>query len=235
MKVIRLFIKENINIDNIITITNIHYIINVMRRKNGDNIILINGKDGEFLSEIIEIKKQFIKVKVLNKLRDFYQEKFLGLIFSPIQKIDLLLKNATELGATNFLPFKSDFCQYSYKQEKYESNIIEAIEQCERTDFPIINKEDKLKNILDKLNNENNLIIFCEERSKNLISNVMQKINLSKNIYLIVGCEGGFSENEKNLINSYQNVVSISLGNRILRTENAISVILGIINYITKS
>lgn len=232
MKIIRIFVKEDLSIDATISLANQHYIINVMKRKLGDNIILINGKAGEFLSEIIEIKKQFIKVKIITKLKDFYQEKFLGLIFSPTQKIDLLLKNATELGITNFLPFKAEFCQHFYKFEKYETNIIEAIEQCERTDLPIINKEDKLKNILDNLNTDDNVIIFCEERSRNLISNVILNEFICKNIYVLIGCEGGFSESEKDLIKSYSNVISISLGHRILRTENAISAILGIINYL---
>lgn len=236
MTLVRLFYKDTLKEDKNIILkekNNINYIINVMRRNVGDSIIFVNGKDGEFIGTILNITKKEIIIKIDKKLRDFKKPNFLGLIFSPIQKIELLIKNATELGVTDFLPFKSQYTQHLNKINRIEPNIIEAIEQCERLDFPIIYKEDQLKTILDNINEDNNsVIIFCEERSNNKLYNTIKNINKNKKIYALIGGEGGFSEEEKNLIKSYKNVYSVSLGERILRAETATTYILSVIQEI---
>ena len=236
MTLIRLFCKDCLKLNNNIILSeknNINYIVNVMRRNVKDNIILINGIDGEFLGSIVNITKKEIVVKIIEKLRDFKNLNFLGLIFSPIQKIELLIKNATELGVTDFFPFKSQYTQHINKISRIEPNIIEAVEQCERLDFPKVHKEDYLKNILDNIyNDKNSIIIFCEERSNNKLYNTIKNLDKSKKIYALIGGEGGFSEKEKELIKSYNNVYSVSLGERILRAETATTYILSVIQEI---
>lgn len=232
MTLIRLFYKNDLSVGKNIILdnkNNINYIVNVMRRKIGDKLIFVNGKDGEFIGVIDGITKNNIIVKIIEKTKDFEKPNFLGLIFSPIQKIDLLVKNATEMGVTDFCPFKSQYSQYVKKIGKIEPNIVEAIEQCERLDFPIIHKEKSLKEVLDEINDNDSVIIFCEERSHNKLLNTIQNIDKNKKIYALIGGEGGFSEEEKQLIKSYKNVYSVSLGNRILRAETAVTCILSII------
>lgn len=232
MTLIRLFYKNDLSVGKNIILdnkNNINYIVNVMRRKVGDKLIFVNGKDGEFIGVIDGITKNNIIVKIVEKTKDFEKPNFLGLIFSPIQKIDLLVKNATEMGVTDFCPFKSQYSQYVKKIGKIEPNIVEAIEQCERLDFPIIHKEKSLKEVLDEINDNDSVIIFCEERSHNKLLNTIQNIDKNKKIYALIGGEGGFSEEEKQLIKSYKNVYSVSLGNRILRAETATTCILSII------
>lgn len=228
MTTIRLFCNNDLKENSTIFVDKVNYIVNVMKRKIGDKIIFVNGKDGEFLGRIEKINKKEIEIFVEEKIRNFYKSNFLGLIFSPIQKIDLLVKNATELGTTDFFPFKSQYTQYISKISKIEANIIEAVEQCERLDLPTLHKEDNLKNVLNKIEKDS-IIIFCEERSNNKISQMICDLERDKKIYVLVGGEGGFSEEEKALIKSYKNVKSVSLGNRILRAENAVSSILSIV------
>ena len=230
----RVFLKEELIIGNEIKITDkiFHYLKNVMRCNINDEIILVNGKDGEFLSKITFENNKYLILKNIKKTKNYQQLPFLGLIFAPIQKIDLLLKSSTELGVTEFLPIITEYTNKSnIKLNKIDGNIIEAIEQSERLDFPVIHQIDKLSTVLDKLNNEQNIIFFCEERTgQNLPINVFNNINVKdKNIYALVGPEGGFSKQEKELINSYNNTISISLGNTILRTETATINILSIL------
>ena len=227
----RVFINDELFLDKEIKINDkiFHYIANVMKCRINDKIILINGKDGEFLSKIVFINNKYLNLKIVEKTKDFLKQPFLGLIFSPIQKIDILLKGATELGTTNFFPVNTNFTNKSnIKINKIDGNIIEAVEQSERLDLPEICKIDTLKNTLDKISKKNSIIFFCEERtSKNSPMEVYKNTDVSnKKIYALVGPEGGFSESEKELIKSYSNVVSITLGNTILRAETAVISIL---------
>lgn len=229
----RIFLKEKLELNKEIKITDKlhHYLINVMRSVIGDNITLINGIDGEFLSKITFANNKYCTLKIIEKTKNYYEEPFLGLIFAPIQKIDILLKSATELGVSNFYPIKTDYSNKDIKDNKLEGNIIEAVEQCERLDFPKIHKIQNLKEILDELQNTNSLIFFCEERtSNNSIKSIIQNTKiLDKKIYALVGPEGGFSNKEKDLINSYKNTISVNLGKNILRTETATISILSIL------
>lgn len=230
----RIFIDEELFLDKEIKITEkiFHYISNVMKCKIDSKIFLINGKDGEFLSKIIFINNKYLILKITEKTKNFSKQPFLGLIFSPIQKIDLLLKNATELGVTNFFPINTDFTiKNNIKSNKIDGNIIEAVEQSERLDLPEVSKIDTIKNVLDKISKEKSIIFFCEERSgKNLPIEIYKNINIdNRKIYALIGPEGGFSSQEKELIKSYKNIVSITLGDTILRSETATTSILSIL------
>jgi 16S rRNA (uracil1498-N3)-methyltransferase len=229
----RIFIKDNLFIGKEILLkdNSFHYINNVLRSKLDDKIILINGKDGEFVSVITVIKNRHCILYISHKNKDYRKEPFLGLIFAPIQKIDLLIKNAVELGVTDFYPIKTDYSNH-FKINRVENNIIEGVEQSERLDFPILNKIEQLDNILFKIND--GIILFCDERSENnYIKDIIFKLNadyknINNKIYCLVGPEGGFSQKEKELIKNNNNVISISLGNTILRSETAVSSILSL-------
>lgn len=229
----RIFLKDKLELNKEFKITDKlhHYLINVMRCVVNDQIILINGVDGEFLSKITFTNNKYCILKIVEKTKDYCKEHFFGLIFAPIQKIYIVLKSATELGVSDFYPIKTDYSNKDLKDTKLEGNIIEAIEQCERLDFPNIHKTKTLKEILDELQNTNSLIFFCEERTgNNSIKNIIQNTKITdQKIYALVGPEGGFSNKEKELINSYKNTISINLGKNILRTETATISILSIL------
>lgn len=229
----RIFINEELFPEKEIKLTDktFHYIINVMRSKIGDNIILINGKDGEFISNLTSSNNKYALIKITTKTKEYHQPQFFGLIFAPIKNIDIVLKSSTELGVTDFLPIITEYTNKNIRLNKIEGNIIEAVEQSERLDLPKINKIETLKTVLNKLNDNNSIIFFCEERSgKNSPVEIYNNIKITgKKIYALIGPEGGFSETEKELIKSYKNVVSINLGETILRTETATIAVLSIL------
>jgi len=236
---VRLFVERGLlrNKEIIISGKDYHYLHNVMKSKIGDKVVLINGKDGEWQGEITVINKKSIVLKALQFLRDFYQPPFLGLVFVPTQKIDLLCKNATELGTTEFQPIYSEHMYKSkFKLEKIKANIKEAVEQSERTDFPDVKKIIKIEEFFNGLN-KNDLVLFCEERTgKNNAFDVLMNLRNKgiylggrAKIYILVGAEGGFSQEEKGKIKKYKNVISLSLGERILRAETAVSCSLSLV------
>lgn len=236
---IRLFVEQDLseNKEIIITGKDHHYLCNVMRSKIGDFVVLINGKDGEWKGETVKINKREIALNIVDKLRDFYQPPFLGLVFVPTQKIDLLVKNATELGVTEFQPIYSDYMYKSkLKLDKVRANIKEAVEQSERTDFPEVKNIINIDEFLDSLN-EQDLVLFCEERTgENDAFDIFMdlrnrgiRLGGERKIYALVGAEGGFSDVEKMNIKKSPNIISINLGERILRAETAVSSILSLV------
>jgi 16S rRNA (uracil1498-N3)-methyltransferase len=228
---IRLFIEDELTVENTIKSTKTHYLCNVMRCNIGQSLILVNGRDGEFRGEITKITKQFVEIHIVEQTKVFKSNNFLGLIFPPIQKIELVAKSATELGVTEFIPFISKFCQSKFKGDKFLLNVIEAVEQSERIDIPKISTEGNLKSILDRIALEKtSTVFFCEERSKTNFDIKKQDFSETK-YYALIGPEGGFAEEEKDMIKNYDFIKSISLGENILRTETACSSILSIINY----
>ena len=236
MSNIRIFVNCELAVENEIKIEDktFHYLANVMRVEVGGEVKLIDGVNGEFLSFVKSINKKFLVLKVIKKIKDLDNRQFLGLIFAPIQRIDILLKGATELGVTQFIPVITKYTNKSnLKLNKIEGNVIEAIEQCERNDMPKINKLQYLNDVLKNLDNENNIVFFCEERTSNnqpldIYKNYKNKI-INKSIYALIGPEGGFSVEEKELIKSFNNVVSVNLGDTILRSETATISVLSII------
>ena len=123
---IRIFIRDDLSINKEIKLEDkiFHYLANVMRVSINDSITFLNGVDGDFSASIISINKKYIIAKITGKIKNLQSRKFLGLIFAPIQKMDILLKGATELGATNFIPVITEYTNKSnLKLNKVEGNI----------------------------------------------------------------------------------------------------------------
>ena len=79
-----------------------HYLVNVMRRKMGDGVLLFNGRDGEWLAEISETAKKVCHVRVTSETRPQEAEPDLRLLFAPIKRLrlDYTVQKATELGVS---------------------------------------------------------------------------------------------------------------------------------------
>ena len=229
--VVRIFTKQNLDVDNI-KIDCVHYLINVMRKKIGDDIILVNGSGKEYLGKISVINKKFIIISRISCARTTRNYIQLGLLFPMIQKLDLMLKMATELGVTDFICYKAQYSQVKFNFNKVEKNIIEAVEQCERLDFPnICQKQKTIDEIFKDFIAKDVVVILCEERSENSIKLNMDDLK-NKKIYVIIGPEGGFSPEEIRKLKGYDFVKTISLNKNILRTETAVANALSIVNFV---
>ena len=115
----------------------------------------------------------------------------------------------------------------SIKESKILSNAIEAAEQCGLTFIPKVNKIENLEYILDNWDHfdSERTLIFCDEKCVNNPKKQLEsikKINKSNKWAILIGPEGGFSDKEREKINSIKNLSIISLGPRILRSDTAI-------------
>ena len=198
-----------------------HYTKNVMRLKPGDKISLFNSSSGEWDASILTQSKDLTEFKVEKFSRPQEKENNLWLAFSPIKKIpqDMMLQKTTELGIQKFVPL---LCERSVVREinieRAEKIITEASEQSNRISVPEILKIQNLENFIKNFP-ENGNLIFCDINCES--SNLKNILSKKDPACILIGPEGDFSENERQLIVNNKKTVSISLAKNILRAETA--------------
>ena len=206
-----------------------HYLIKVMRIKENEFFSLFNSY-GEWEAKVLEIFKGIVQFKIIKQMRSKESSKEIWLAFSPIKSNyqNFMIQKATELGVTKFLPiiFNRTIVR-KINKERLEKIVIEASEQSNRLNVPLIEKAQNLKNFL-KLNSMD--LIFTDLNSDN------KKIDKSKltnkPICIIIGPEGDFSETEREEILSFKNVQALKINENILRSETAVISAISIINYV---
>ena len=233
MSNIRLFFSESlsINLESKLNKSQSHYLTKVMRIKIGDNFSLFNS-NGEWLVKILDISKGIVEFIIIEKLRHKDITKEIWLAFSPIKSnyFNFMIQKATELGVTRFIPIIFDrTIVRKINKERLEKIIIEATEQSNRINIPILEKPQNLKKFLS-----NNLkkvdLVFTDLNTTKKKLEINKEAN--KPLCAIVGPEGDFTEKERELILNFKSVKSININQNILRAETATISIISIIGYI---
>ena len=224
----RLFIEKKISQNLMIYIKEKqhHFLKNVLRIKLNDVINVFDGITGEWRSQVISISKDKTALKIEKKIREFETQPDIWLIFAPIKlfRLNIIIQKAVELGVSKFIPCKTEFSNFDkLNYTNLELNAIEAAQQCERIDIPKIEKIINLDAMIKELPNDR-AIVFCDESDTNLPS-IYDEVRLNLNNYskwsVIIGPEGGFSNEERELIKKQKNLLRVTLGSRILRSDTA--------------
>lgn len=199
----------------------IHYLKNVLRLQTGEQVRFFNGRDGEWIGDIISLGKKDAAFRLTAQTRP--QPATSGrvhLIFAPIKKdrMDFLIEKAVELGTTDFHPILTHHTEVrKINPERIAAQIMEAAEQCERLDMPTLHKLVPLADLLAKWDGRVKITACLEYYDAPHIS----EISLGKDKAFIIGPAGGFEENEKEMIMSYTFAQAASLGETLLRAETA--------------
>lgn len=221
----RLYINQNLEISELIIPAEeqLHYLNNVLRVCNGDKIALFDGQNGEFEFEICKTGKKDITLKKIQKLCNFYLPPDLWLLFAPVKKdkTDFIIQKAGELGVRKVIPVITErtICE-RIKIERYQAQIIEACEQCHRVDIPEIEYPIHLIELMQQW--QNRKLFFMDEsgNGENICTAFSEKQSPSA---ILVGPEGGFSEKEFELLRNLPFAKGVSMGQRILRAETAVT------------
>ena len=205
-----------------------HYLSKVMRIKENEVFSLFNS-NGEWEAKILKISKSIVEFQTTKQIRQKENNKELWLAFSPIKSNyqNFMIQKATELGVTKFLPIIFDrTIVRKINKERLEKIVIEASEQSNRINVPIIEESQNLTNFL-KTNSID--LIFTDLNSKN---NKIDKSKLTdRPVCIIIGPEGDFSESEREKILSFKGVQPIKINENILRSETAVISAISIVNY----
>jgi len=231
MSNIRLYFSNSLSADMIDKLDKAqsHYLTKVMRVKENEVFSLFN-KNGEWEAKILGTSKNIVEFKTTKQLRQKENTKELWLAFSPIKSNyqNFMIQKATELGVTKFLPiiFERTIVR-KIKKERLEKIVIEASEQSNRINVPIIEESQNLNNFLktDSID-----LIFTDLNSNN---NKIDKSKLTdRPACIIIGPEGDFSEAEREKILSFKGVQPIKINENILRSETAVISAISIVNYV---
>ena len=204
------------------------HLINVLRLKEGDKFISFNECDGEWLCQISEFCKKRTIGKKETLLRTFKGDApKLALAVCIIKKEPLrfVIEKGTELGVTDFYPLISDYSCNVCDEKKLDLVAISASEQCERLDIPTIHETQPLQSFLSDLPPDFKWFSAIERQNVNPLD--CEDLKLT-NCGFIIGPEGGFSDNEKELLS--RNTTSISLSKNILKAETAALTCLAVFN-----
>jgi len=200
-----------------------------MRVKENDVFSLFNN-EGEWEAKILRISKNIVEFEIIKQLRHKENLKELWLAFSPIKSNyqNFMIQKATELGITKFLPINFDrTIVRKINRDRLSKIVVEACEQSNRLNLPII---EPIQNLNDFLKKNSMDLIFTDLNSNN------KKLDKSKfndlPICIIIGPEGDFSEAERKKILSFERVQAIKINENILRSETAVISAISIINYI---
>lgn len=218
----RIYVDENIDSDRISFSDKdkIHHIVNVLRLKKNDEVLIFNGDSGEFLATIEEISgKSKMTLAIIKKTKEPYEDNCITIAFSPIKqdRLRFLIEKCTEIGCKDFIPVITERAIIrDINDEKLKSYIIGASEQSGRISVPVM--RDKVT-LISLLNQTKNQIIFCDELDD---IHLISKMSFDKkDLVILIGPEGGFTTKERELLTKNQNVISVSLGKNILRSETA--------------
>ena len=229
MNKIRLFVRqENLNINYQFKIEgdDFNYLAKVMRQKDGDEILVFNNQNGEFVARLVEKFKNHFLCQIIRQTKEYKAANNITLAFAPVKnvRIDFIAAKATELGCKKFQPIitkHSIVDKVNY--DRFNANLKEAAEQCGRNDLPEILPIEKLNKFLSK-NSSDKILILCDEsgsakRAKEILPTIQSD---NKEIVILIGPEGGFAKEEFEAMYRIDNLYPISLGSLILRSDTAI-------------
>jgi len=219
----RIYTTSRIAKNQIITLSDdiFHYCKSVLRMKISEEFRLFNSIDGEFKAEIRAINKRDLQVVIGQKLREVEYQKPLILAMCIIKpdRFTEALKAAVQQGVTEIIPVISERTQFkNINQQRLTKCMIESVEQSEGFLIPVLRLPVNLKGFCN-INGVDQIIFANEEESGGVKISFIKKFE--ENIAILVGPEGGFSPSEKEKLISNLKVISVSLGNRVLRSEVA--------------
>ena len=204
-----------------------HYLVNVMRLAAGDQVALFNGRDGEWLAEIVMTGRKTCDLVPITQTRPQIASPDLWLLFAPVKKarLDFIAQKASEMGCSRIWPVRTEYCQVArVNDDRIMANAIEAAEQTERLDIADIMPFTPLDEALAAIEGDRR-IIFCDEAlagsaGAGAIATLTAAAPIPRAAVLI-GPEGGFSPAERRQLEGYENCLKLSLGPRILRADTA--------------
>jgi 16S rRNA (uracil1498-N3)-methyltransferase len=221
---IRLFTDSRLHADAVkLSGNQSHYVTNVMRADVGDVVRVFNGIDGEWLATINTLGKKQVTLSLIRQIKKQSPSPDLWLAFAPIKnKTELVVEKATELGAAKIIPVLTRYSVVkSINKEKLMANAVEAAEQCERLDVPVLEECVGLSHLLAAWPVSRILLHADESGAGEPLNNRLLPHIQGNAVGVLIGPEGGFSKEEQQLLKSKSFVRPFTLGPRILRADTA--------------
>ena len=203
-----------------------NYLVNVLRLPPGAEICVFNGRDGEWSARLRSESRKAFCLDIGELTRRQPPDPDLHYIFAPLKqgRIDYMVEKAVEMGSGRLRPVLTQHGQVSrVNAKRMEANAVEAAEQCGLLSIPSIDAPVALKALVDgwaELEGGRR-IIFCDEGSEQSDPQAILSALEPSRLAVLVGPEGGFSDEEQRLLRSLPFVTALALGPRIMRADTA--------------
>lgn len=195
------------------------HIAKVLRYKKGDILHITDGLGNLYQGIIQEIRKSVVEVSLLDNRSEKRGDPYISLCIGNIKNRDRLefaVEKATELGVDRIIIFQGDHSQKgNIRKDRIESTVLAAMKQSLRVFLPDIIVEESLVDLLHHLKKEDKLLMADE--TSDAVGEIQQD---GDSLFLVVGPEGGFSKNEREILKK-AGAIRVSLGTKRLRTETA--------------
>jgi 16S rRNA (uracil1498-N3)-methyltransferase len=202
-----------------------NYLLNVLRLKPGEKVLVFNGRDGEWRAELGQEGRKSADLRVEEQVRPQTAPGDLLYLFAPLKhaRLDYMAQKAVEMGASALKPVFTRRTQASrVNLERMRANVVEAAEQCGVLCVPEVLADEDFARALGGLEADR-LLVFCDEEAPvaNPVEALSGLADRPGRLAVMVGPEGGFSEDERALALRHPRVARLSLGPRILRADTA--------------
>lgn len=224
-KLQRLFIDQKMAAGRTISLSKdqVNYLANVLRMAAGEVVLVFNGRDGEWKARLDFPAKKKIDLVLEAQTRPQPPPSELKYCFAPLKtgRLDYMVQKAVEMGAGQMQPVLTQHTQmHRVNLDRLRANIVEAAEQCGILSIPELSEPVKFNDLIDGWD-QNYQLIFCDEgNASNNPNDILAKLD-DRKLALLIGPEGGFSEEERKCLHASAFVTAIPLGPRILRADTA--------------
>ena len=208
------------------TLDQSRYLTNVMRLGLGDDLLVFNGRDGEWRASLAEMHKRGVILKCEERTREQTTGPDLELIVALVKKarVETIVEKAAELGAARVrLVITRRTNVEKVRLDRLDAIAEEAAEQTGRLDVPPVDDPVKLDAILDGWDADpisGRRLMFCDETGGAPAIGALGFSGAGK-WAILIGPEGGFSPEEGERLRALPFTTAVSLGPRILRADTA--------------
>ena len=204
----------------------LHHLSKVLRKKIGETIIVVDGKEHAYKAALESISKSSAECRILETFHRFNEPDIeVKLAFALLKnpsRMDFLVEKCTELGVREFIPLRTDRTIVSkVHTERLQKIALSAMKQCGRSFLPPVRDLTDFQGCLDSFKTCGKKFIMHERADMGAKSR--EKIETgesAQSVGILIGPEGGFAEGE---VEAAQNAgfFQVSLGTRRLRSETA--------------
>jgi 16S rRNA (uracil1498-N3)-methyltransferase len=206
-----------------------NHVVNALRLKTGDSVLVFNGRDGEWRASLVHTGKRMAALSIEARTREQSVALDLHYLFAPLKhaRLDYVTQKAVEMGVSRLQPVITRHTQVSrVNLARMRANAIEAAQQCGILMLPEIRAPLSLERMVaDRATDR--LLVFCDEEAdvRDPIA-ALSAMGLGRRdeaipLAVLIGPEGGFAPEERRMLSTLPNTIRLCLGPRILRADTA--------------
>jgi 16S rRNA (uracil1498-N3)-methyltransferase len=238
----RYFVEPHLFSDHDVTIVgdDVHHIVNVMRSRIGDEIVVCDGLGRVACARLVSFTDKQVTAEIIELLAarsELPIRVTIGQGLPKGEKMEWILQKGTELGAFAFFPFSSertivklDAKKEAKKLERWRKIVKEAAEQSHRAVLPEVLSPVSWKQALASARQYTRCVIAYEKEDSRTLHHVLDTLSTGDSLLVLIGPEGGFSADEVAQAEA-EGILPVTLGPRVLRTETASQYVLAAISY----